>query len=163
MPRTRVRLKFSRYSISVLLILAASIGLLSAMTTHGGIFYHTTSTSPTKTYSGYFGVTYYGIYHHVWGVPSCNKVFPPCFQAEEIVFYLVTSSERIRLIFYCGAVPYYCSSPDDVPLSEGSCIFAKGTLLVPSKWPTNQFEPSLQFGGDLFVFQYSTVSESSCS
>lgn len=161
MPRTRIRPKFSRYSISILIVLAGTIGLLSATTIYGGIFYHT--TSPTMTYSGYLGAAYYGIYHHVWSVPLCHKGSPPCNREEELVFYLDTGSERIRLIFYCGVVAYYCDNPDDVPLPEGSCILAKGTLLTPSKWPTNQFEPSLQFSGDLYVFQYSAASETSCS
>ena len=152
----------SRLSIvSILLVVAASMGLVSAAITTFNVGQH--SISPTITYSGYLNTSYYGIYHYVLAEPLCSKAFPPCFQQGEVVFYLDTSHESIRLIFYCGVVYYYCSSAADVPLQEGSCINVKGTLLIPSKWPTNQFDPPLQFSGDLYVFHYSTVSESACS
>ena len=162
MPPTRKRLKFSRYSISILLILVASIGLFSAITIHSGIFYHT--TSPTMTYSGYLGISYNGTYHYVVAKPLCNKSFPPCFQKDEVVFYLDKGGEAIRLIFYCGtAVQDYCRSADEVHLVDGTCVHVKGTLLIPSSWPTNQFEPTLQFNGDLYVFQYELAPEGFCS
>ena len=161
MPRTRIGLRFSRYFISILLILAASVTILSALTAKGGLLYH--SISPTITYSGYLGTSYNGTYRYVVAKALCDKSFPTCFQEDEVVFYLDTGREVIRLIFYCGTdYSEYCRSVGEVPLRDGTCVLVKGTLLIPSKWPTDQFTPSLQFAGDLYVFQYSTFSESSC-
>ena len=146
---------------SILLVLTASMGMTSAFMAYSGR--GKDFTSPTITYSGYLGISYNGTYHYVSAEPLCNKAFPPCFQKGEVVFYLDTDHETIRLVLYCGKVADFCRRAEEVPLRDESCIFVKGTLLIPSKWPTSQFEPSLQFDGDLYVFQYSTISESSCS
>jgi hypothetical protein len=157
--------------ISILLVVAASTGLVSAaMSTgqfpgferfFGGVYWST----PTKTYEGYMNTSYSGTYHYVDAQPTCRNSSPPCLlEADEVVFYITTNNGNVRLIFYCGTrVTYYCSGPNDLPFREGDCIFVKGTLLVPSDWPTERFNPTLQFVGDLYVFKYSNLLTSACS
>mgnify|MGYP001119853495 CR=1 FL=1 len=151
-------------TVSILLVLAASIGLVSAAMTnrqlpgfenfYGGIYAR--SQSPTVTYQGYLSMSFDGAYHYVAAEPLCRKTFPPCLAPDEVVFYLETERGTVRLIFYCGLD--YCSRATQLPFSDGAHIYVKGTFLEPSKWPAGQYEPNLQFIGDLYVFQNSTVS-----
>jgi len=84
--------------------------------------------------------------------PLCAQAFPPCFGASEGVFYLTTENATVQLVFYCGAG--YCSSAQQLPFHDGDRIDVKGTLLQPSDWPTKEYEPTLRFFGDLYVFNY---------
>jgi hypothetical protein len=153
---------------TILLVLAASLGVISIAffggfipgVEYGGMYTH----SPTATYQGSFSVNYVGIYHYVQAVPVCRTVFPGCIASSEAVFYMNARNGTIRLIFYCGSmVKYYCDSPSQLPFSDGTCLHVKGTLLQPSKWPSDQFSPSIHFSGDLYVFQNQTLAETSCS
>jgi len=83
--------------------------------------------------------------------PLCAQTFPPCF-GSEVVFYLTTENATIQLVFYCGAG--YCYSAQQLPFHDGDRIYVKGTLLLPSDWPTNKYQPALRFFGDLYVFNY---------
>jgi hypothetical protein len=78
--------------------------------------------------------------------------------SDEVVFYLETNTTVIRLIFYCGVAPDFCVRADQLPFSDGSLIYVKGTLIEPSKWPTSQFEPTLTFSADLYIFNYTAIS-----
>jgi hypothetical protein len=153
--------------ITVFLVLGASLGLVSAAIfggivpgfEPGGIHTH----SPTVTYQGYFSVNYQGVYHFVQAVPVCRTGFPPCLASDESVFYLNSKNGTIRLIFYCGGiVKEYCNSPSQLPFIDGACLHVKGTLLEPSKWPSDQFSPSMHFNGDLYVFENQTLPAPSC-
>ena len=83
--KKRTRLNF----VTVLLVIGASLGLMSAAITAGivpgfemgGVHSH----SPTATYQGYFSVGYTGVYHFVHAEPLCRTTFPPC-MAPETVF-----------------------------------------------------------------------------
>jgi hypothetical protein len=153
---------------TVLLVLAASIGVVSAALfggiipgfKYGGIYTH----SPTASYSGYFSINYVGVYHNVQATPVCRTVFPPCLTRSEVVFLLNAKNGTIRLIFYCGGpVKYYCENPSQLSVSDGECLHVKGTLIEPSEWPGNEFSPRMQFDGDLYVFENQTLPETLCS
>ena len=153
---------------TVILVMGASFGIISAAIfggivpgfEYGGVYTH----SPTATYQGYLSINYLGVYHYVHAVPICRTAFPPCHAPDEALFYLNAKNGTIRLIFYCGnIVKYYCESPSQLPFSDGTCLHVKGTLLEPSKWPSDQFSPSMHFSGDLYVFQNQTLPETSCS
>jgi len=107
--------------------------------------------SPTLTQTGYLSVGYTGIYHYVDAQPLCAQSFSPCLvPSSEVVFYLTTENATIQLIFYCAAG--YCYSAQQIPFKDGDRIYVKGTLLQPSDWPTNRYQPTLRFFGDLYVF-----------
>lgn len=153
---------------TILLVLGASLGVISVAFfegfipgfEYGGIYTH----SPTATYQGYFSVNYVGIYHYIQAMPVCRTAFPGCLASSKAVFYMNAKNGTIQLIFYCGSkVKYYCDSPSQLPFSDGTCLHVKGTLLQPSKWPSDQFSPSIYFSGDLYVFQNQTLAETSCS
>jgi hypothetical protein len=153
---------------AVLLVLGASLGLMSAAIIAGivpgfeagGVH----SLSPTATYQGYLGVDYQGVYRYVQAVPNCRTDFPPCLASDEALFYLNTKNGTIRLIFYCGGlVKDYCESPAQLTFNDGACLRVKGTLLEPSKWPSEQFSPLMHFKGDLYVFENQTLPQGSCS
>jgi len=152
----------SRQIISAALIavavLASASVLLYNVLPELGYTIVPTSISPTATYTGQMGVSLHGTYRYVTAVPRCRQNPIPCSNPDETVFYLETNTTVVRLIFYCGVVPNYCTSPDQLPFSEGAVIFVKGTLIEPSKWPTTQFEPSKAFAADLYVFDYKTYS-----
>lgn len=147
---------------TILLVLAGISGILAAATIGGVLPGSQSSThSPTETYQGYLAVSYQGTYHYVVAVPLCNVLICP---ASETVFYLNTSKGTIRLIFYCGRFSIdYCYSASQLPFGDGACLYVKGTLLEPSKWPSDRFSPSLHFQGDLYVFENATLPETSCS
>lgn len=144
--------------VSLILVITAALGLVSAVLNPANpptVSFH----SPTATHTGYLSVSYTGVYHYVDAHPLCAISFPPCWTPDEIVFYLVTANETVRLIFYCEFGLEYCTHADQLPFHDGARIYVKGTLLVPSDWPTNQFEPSLQFNGDFYVFQYKALAD----
>jgi hypothetical protein len=155
---------------TVLLVLVASAGIVSAAVFGGFVpgfryeVYRSVQT-PTATYSGYFDINYVGIYHYVHAVPVCRSGFPPCMASGEVLFYMNAKNGTIRLVFYCGSnlAPYYCESPSDLPFNDGACIHVRGTLLEPSKWPSDQFYPTMHFDGELYVFENQTQPEASCS
>jgi len=127
---------------------------------YGGVYTH----SPTATYSGYFSISYVGVYHYVQATPICRTAFPPCIASDEALFYMNAKNGTIRLVFYCGSVAkYFCDSPSQLQFSDGTCLRVKGTLLKPSKWPSQQFSPTINFEGDLFVFENETLPQSACS
>jgi hypothetical protein len=151
---------------TILLVLAASIGIVSAALLGGFIprsRYGVHTQPPSVTYSGYFSINYVGVYHHVNAVPVCRTAFPPCLTKDEPLFFMNAKNGTIRLMFYCGVIPYYCESPTQLSFSDGTCLHVKGTLIEPSKWPTNQFSPSMHFNGDLYVFENQTLPKASCS
>jgi hypothetical protein len=41
-------------------------------------------------------------------------------------------------------------------LQEGARVYVNGTLIEPSQWEPELFEPRLYFIGDLYVFEYRT-------
>jgi hypothetical protein len=145
-----------------LLIIVGISGLLSAAAIAGVLPGSQSSVhSPTATYQGYFAVSYQGIYHYVVAVPFCAVLICP---ASETVFYLNTRNGTIRLIFYCGAFSIdYCYSATQLPFGDGTCLYVKGTLLQPSKWPSDKFSPPMHFNGDLYVFENETLPAASCS
>jgi hypothetical protein len=153
--------------ISILLVLTASIGLVSSAMWgilpgfQGGIYWH----SPTSTFQGYLSVNYTGIYGQVSARRLCRLSFPPCLAPDEDVFYLNTGNGTVRLVFYCRSITNlmttvygYCSNASQLPFGGGACLYVKGTLIVPSEWPTSQFTPALSFTGDLYVFQYEPLA-----
>lgn len=152
---------------AALLIFAACFGLmLTALFggfipgfEYGGVYTH----SPTATYQGYMSINFLGIYHYVRAVPNCRSGFPPCATPDEALFFMNAKNGTIRLVFYCGVVKYYCGSPSQLRFSDGTCLHVKGTLLEPSKWPSDQYKPSMHFSGDLYVFENQTLPETSCS
>lgn len=151
--RVKVRRKSSILSVaSVSITIVAILSLFSAMSANGP----TTFRSPTATHSGYFSVSYTGVYHYVDAQPLCAQNFPPCLApTSEAVFYLTTENATIRLVFYCGLD--YCSNAQQLPFKDGAEIHVKGTLIRPSDWPTNQYQPTLRFFADLYVFNYTTA------
>jgi hypothetical protein len=153
---------------TILLVLVASAGIVSAALLGGlvpGFRYGVRTQSPTATYSGYFSINYVGVYHYVHAVPVCRTAFPPCLAHDEALFFLNAKNGTIRLVFYCGisVVPYYCESPSDLSFGDGACLHVRGTLIEPSKWPSDQFSPSIGFEGDLYVFENQTLPATSCS
>jgi len=141
-----------RILVSLILVITAASGLVSAVL-------NATSTvpfqSPTATHTGYFSVSYTGVFHYVIAKPLCSMNFPPCWTPSEVVFYLTTENETVRLVFYCG--PDYCYNPQQLPFNDGDRIYVKGTLIQPSDWPTSKYKPILQFIGDLYVFNYTAA------
>lgn len=156
--------------ITVLLVVAASTGLVSAAMTAGtlpgferfnlGIYWH----SPTATYQGSLNTPYNGTYHYVSAVPVCRNSFPPCLDSNEALFYLTLRNQTIRLIFYCPiSSDNYCTDPKQLPFHEGDCVYVKGTQIAPSTWPKDRYSPELMFQDDLYVFHYASLANSSCS
>jgi hypothetical protein len=139
---------------SVALAIVAILSLFSAMAANNN---PTVSfRSPTATHSGYLAVNYTGVYHYVEAQPLCAQSFPPCLvPSSEVVFYLTTENATIRLVFYCGIG--YCYSAQQLPFKEGDKIRVEGTLLQPSDWPTNKYQPTLRFFADLYVFNYTAA------
>lgn len=162
--------------VAVLLVLAAAAGLMASAIIGGlvpgfvpGGFY---SHSPTITYREFLAVNYTGVYHVSQAEPICNSAFPPCFAANETIFFLSTRNGTVRLVFYCGTTRAglttmtgwvdLCSKASELQLEEGTCLHVKGTLLQPSSWPSKQYFPFMRFDGDLFVFTYNQVPQASC-
>lgn len=144
--------RLARWSCSLLLMMAATMGLISESMYNVGVQWH----SPTMTYQGYLSVEYSGIYRYVEAIPTCSKAFPPCFDAYPLVFYLETDNGLlVRLILQCGLED--CYRANQVPLTGGTRIHVKGTLIEPSQWPAPTYEPRLYFVGDLYVRQYSSM------
>jgi hypothetical protein len=155
---------------TILLVLVASAGIVSAALLGGfvpGLRYglNTHAQSPTTTYSGYFSINYVGVYHYVYAIPVCRTAFPPCLASGEVLFFMNAKNGTIRLVFYCGSslAPYYCESPSDLPFNDGTCLHVRGTLIEPSKWPSDQFSPTMNLDGELYVFENQTLPETSCS
>ena len=143
-----------RIIASTLLLLACASGFSSATAPPQEVSW--SWHSPTKTYQGFLSIVYYGIYQVVTTTPVCRANFPPCLDSDQVVFYLISDNGlRVRLIFYCG--PDICRQSKDVPLDAGARVYAKGTLIEPSQWQSQLFEPLLYFVGDLYVFQYHTA------
>jgi len=162
--------------VAVLLVLAAAAGLMASAIIGGivpGFIDGVYSRSPTITYQGSLAVNYTGIYQVAQVEPICNSAFPPCFAANETVFFLSNGNRTVRLVFYCGTTRNglttvtgwvdLCSSASQLQLEEGTCLHVKGTLLQPSSWPSKQYLPVMQFYGDLFVFVYTQLPQSSCT
>jgi hypothetical protein len=148
-----------RFVTSVVLVLATSLGLVSAAML-GGVYRH----SPTATYQGYFSISYRGVYHYLDAEPICRTNLPPCLVSSEAVFYMNTENGTIRLVFYCGKIVQdYCTNASQLPFGNGTCLHVKGTLLKPSRWPSNQFSPFIHFEGDLYVFTYEIIPSASCA
>jgi hypothetical protein len=140
--------------VSGVLVISAILGLVSGViigTSVPTVPFH----SPTATHTGYFSISYTGVYHYVVARPLCDYNTPPCGLPGEVVWFLTTVNATIRLIFYCGND--FCSGPEQLPFREGEIVYVKGTLLTPSEWPTNQYRPALEFLGDLYVFKYSSA------
>jgi hypothetical protein len=155
---------------TILLVIAASAGIVSATLFAGfvpgfryGAQVHV--QSPTATYSGYFSINYVGIYHYAHAIPVCRTAFPPCLSSGEVLFFMNAKNGTIRLVFYCGSslAPYYCESPSDLSFNDGACLHVRGTLIQPSKWPSDQFSPTMRFDGELYVFENQTLPNTSCS
>jgi hypothetical protein len=153
---------------TVLLVVVMCLAVISAAFfggiipgfTFGGVYTH----SPTATYSGYFSIEYVGVYHYVQAMPVCRAAFPPCIATSEFLFYMNAKNGTIRLVFYCGHVAkYYCESPSQLQFSNGTCLHVKGTLLRPSKWPSDQYSPTMSFDGDLYVFENESLPQIACS
>lgn len=151
MKRT-VRQPSVRTLVSLILVITAVSGLVSAvLNATSTVSFH----SPTATHTGYFSVSYTGVYHYVNAEPLCSMSFPPCWTPSEVVFYLTTENETVRLVFYCGLD--YCYGAQQLPFHNGDRIYVKGTLIQPSDWPTNKYHPALQFIADLYVFKYAAA------
>lgn len=154
MRRAVIRKSSVRSLVSLILVMTAALGLVSVV-----LNAENTSTvsfhSPTATHTGYFSVSYTGVYHYVTAEPLCSMSFPPCWVPSEVVFYLTTENETVRLVFYCGLD--YCYSAQQLPFHDGDRIYVKGTLIQPSDWPTNKYQPTLQFIADLYVFKYTSA------
>ena len=154
-------IKKSRWIPSAILVLMASLALASAVLYNYapglGYLIGPTSISPTATYTGQMGVSFQGVYHYLTAVPKCRHNWFPCVTPDEVVFYLETDTTIIRLILYCGVVSDFCTRADQLPFSEGAVIYVKGTLIEPSKWPANEFEPYISFNADLYVFQHNEI------
>jgi hypothetical protein len=162
--------------VTLFLVLAAAAGLMTTAIMEGivpgfvigGIY----SRSPTITYQGSLAVNYVGVYHVIQAQPICNSAFPPCFAANETVFFLSTRNGTIRLVFYCGKTMQglttitgwvdFCSNASQLQPNDGVCLHVEGTLLQPSSWPNKQYLPSLRFDADLFVFSYTQVPQATC-
>ena len=140
-----------RTLVTLILAITAALGLVSAVQNAANTSFH----SPTATHTGYFAVSYTGVYHYVTAEPLCSMSFPPCWTPSEVVFYLTTENETVRLVFYCG--PDYCYNPQQLPFHDGDRIYVKGTLIQPSDWPTSKYQPALQFIGDIYVFNYTAA------
>jgi len=152
-------IKKSRWITSAILVLMASLALASAVLyNYAPGLISQTSISPTTTYTGQMGVSLQGRYHYLTAVPKCRHNLFGCVASDEVVFYLETNTTIIRLIFYCGIVPDFCTRADQLPFTDGDSIHVKGTLIQPSKWPTTQFEQTISFNADLYVFHYDAIS-----
>ena len=148
--------KASRLSFaSITITLVALVSLFSVIAPNSSAV---SFRSPTATHTEYLSVGYTGVYHYVDAQPLCAETFPPCFVGSEDVFYLTTGNGTIQLVFYCGVgLPQmlsYCYTAQQLPFHDGDRIYVKGTLLQPSEWPTNEYQPTLRFFGDLYVFNY---------
>jgi hypothetical protein len=138
---------------SIIIAFVAIVSLFSAIYTAN---FRVPSESPTATYSGYLSSSYIGTYHYLDEQPTCAQSFPPCLVPSEVIFYLTTQNGTlIHLYFYCGAD--YCRDAQQLPLTDGAKIHVEGTLLVPSSWPTSEYNPPLRFTADLFVFSYAAA------
>jgi len=146
------------FAVALLLILVSVWSLTFSETNSGAypalnrVFAVGATISPTITYSGYVAMKFYGTYHYLTVVPVCRNNFIPCLSEDQTVFYLDTSGKMIRLILYCGLD--YCEYPNQLALPNGTPMYARGTLIIPSAWPNRDFEPNLTFNGDLYVFNY---------
>jgi hypothetical protein len=161
---------------TVFIVLASAAGLMGAAITAGivpgFVIGGVHSQSPTVTYQGSVAVNFVGVYHAIQAQPICNSAFPPCFAANETVFFLSTRNSTIRLVFYCGKTMEglttltgwvdLCSDTSQLQFGDGACLHVKGTLLEPSSWPNKQYLPSMRFDGDLFVFSYNQVLQANC-
>lgn len=148
------RVPSARSLVSLMLAITAALGLLSAVlysVNPPTVPFH----SPTATHTGYFSVSYTGVYHYVTVQPLCSQSWPQCWVPSETVFYLTSENATVRLVFYCGQD--FCSSAQQLPFHEGDRVYMKGTLLQPSEWPTSNYHPALQFIGDLYVFNYTAA------
>ena len=145
--------------ISLAVISAAFFGGIIPGFEFGGVYTH----SPTATYSGYFSISYVGVYHYVRATPVCRTEFPPCIASDEALFYMNAKNGTIRLIFCGGVAKYFCESPSQLQFTDGTCLRVKGTLLKPSKWPGQLFSPTMNFEGDLYVFENETLPKIACS
>ena len=147
-------------AMSLVAISAAFFGGIIPGFEYGGVYTH----SPTATYSGQFSINYVGVYHYVQAVPVCRTASPLCLSSDATLFYMNAKNGTIQLVFYCGSiVKYFCESSSQLPFNDGACLHVKGTLLEPSKWPSDQFTPSMHFNGDLYVFENETLPETACS
>ena len=154
------QIKKSRWVTSAILVLMASLGLASAVLySYAPGLISQTPISPTATYTGQMGVSFQGRYHYLTAVPKCRHNLIPCSTPDEVVFYLETNTTVVRLVFYCGVAPDFCTRADQLPFSNGATIYVKGTLIEPSKWPTDLFDPQLHFTKDLYVFHYAAVND----
>jgi hypothetical protein len=109
----------------------------------------------TREYTGYLNQEFNGTYH-------ADLV------GSDWVFYLETDRGLVQLTFYCGSYVSaynsigievkrytgYCSSEAELPLKSGEWLHVRGTMLVPSDWHGY----GLEFLGDLYVFDYCTVT-----
>ena len=149
------------FAVTILLVLI-SVWSLTISEANRGVFPElnrvfgvSATVSPTVTYSGFVATKFHGVYHYITVVPTCRSNFIPCLSDDQTLFYMDASGKMIRLIFYCGLD--YCEHSDQIPLSNGASIYARGTLLIPTAWPSGGFEPNLTFYGDLYVFNYTTA------
>jgi hypothetical protein len=141
--------------VSIVIMIVVVVSLFSAWIPS----YRISFQSPTATHTGYVGMSYTGVYHYVNAQPLCAQSFPPCLVGGEAVFYLSTPNATIRLVFYCGAG--YCWNAQQLPFKDGDEIHVEGTLLRPSDWPTSKYQPTLQFFGDMYVFNYTSAQSNS--
>ena len=155
MKRILGRKPSARILVSLILLTTTALGLVSAALYAGSIFTTVSFHSPTATYTGSLSIGYTGVYPYLTAEPLCSHSLPPCGTPSELVWYLTTGNDTIRLIFFCG--PDTCSRAQQLPFHDGDRIYVKGTLLQPSNGPTIEYQPTLQFTADLYVFKYAAA------
>ena len=139
-------------AVTIILVSTLSLFTITMPTSTPKVSLH----NPTATFNGYLSVSLAGVYHYVDTQPLCGEVFPPCIVTNQPVFYLTTKNGTdIQLVFYCG--DHYCDLAQQIHLSEGGKISVDGTLMVPSRWPTSEYQPTLYFIADLYVFNYTAA------
>ena len=79
--------------------------------------------------------------------PTCSLSNPPCAIAGSTVYYIIVWGSFYRLIFPNSTV---------LPAS-GSHIVVTGTYVVPSTFKADEWTPSLEFRGDIYVRAFSYV------
>jgi hypothetical protein len=79
--------------------------------------------------------------------PTCSISNPPCVMAGTSVYYIIVQGAYYRLIFPNSTV---------IPVS-GSQIIVTGVYVVPSTFNANQWTPTLEFSGDIYVHSFSYV------